>query len=121
MGFLEFVSDKYIQLNYSQHMDGLLTNSIPLIKALNIRTLVDFNILYAGLSGNNNIRPINGVRTFDRSLDDVPYMEAGYGVENIFKFLRFDFLYRLNHMDHPDQADKLPTRFAFRTSIRFRF
>jgi hypothetical protein len=121
MGFLEYVSDKYLQLNYSQHLDGFLTNRIPLIKALNIRTLFDFNILYAGLSGANNTPLVKGVRKFDRSLADVPYMEAGYGVENILKFLRFDFLYRLNHTDHLDQTGKLPTKFAFRTSIRFRF
>ena len=121
MGFLEYVSDRYVQLNYSQHFDGFLTNRIPLIRALNIRTVVDFNVLYAGLSGPNNTPLVRGRRVFDRSLADVPYLEAGYGVENIFKFLRFDFLYRLNHLDHLDQTKNLPSRFALRTSIRFRF
>jgi hypothetical protein len=31
-----------------------------------------------------------------------PYMELGYGVENIFKFLRVDFVHRITYLDRPD-------------------
>lgn len=121
MRFQEFTSDKYVSLNYTQHMDGLLTNSLPLLKSLNMRTLADLNILYGGLSDENNTRPgPDGIRRFDRSLGTVPYVELGYGVENVLKFLRFDFLYRLNHNNHVDQAGELPKRFALRIGIQFR-
>ena len=30
-----------------------------------------------------------------------PYMEAGVGIENIFKFLRLDYVWRLTYKDHP--------------------
>ena len=29
-----------------------------------------------------------------------PYVELGYGVENIFKFLRVDFVHRLSYLDN---------------------
>jgi hypothetical protein len=31
----------------------------------------------------------------------VPYMEASVGIENIFKFLRLDYVWRLNYKDNP--------------------
>ena len=31
----------------------------------------------------------------------MPYMEAGVGIENIFKFLRLDYVWRLTYRDHP--------------------
>ena len=35
-----------------------------------------------------------------------PYMEASVGIENIFKFLRLDYVWRLNYRDHPDIQTK---------------
>ena len=29
-----------------------------------------------------------------------PYMEASVGIENIFKFMRLDYVWRLNYRDH---------------------
>ena len=31
-----------------------------------------------------------------------PYFETGVGIENIFRFLRVDAVWRLSHKDHPD-------------------
>ena len=36
---------------------------------------------------------------------NVPYVEAGIGVENIFKFIRIDFMKRLNYLDHPNTSE----------------
>jgi len=36
------------------------------------------------------------------SLDPTkPYLELGYGIENIFKFFRVDFFHRMTYMDNP--------------------
>ena len=37
---------------------------------------------------------------------NVDYMEVGVGVENIFKFLRLDYVWRLTYRDHPDIQTK---------------
>ena len=36
------------------------------------------------------------------SADIRSYMEASVGIENIFKFLRLDYVWRLNYRDNPD-------------------
>ncbi|RKR84226.1 carboxypeptidase-like protein [Mucilaginibacter gracilis] len=120
MRFLEFASDKYASLTYTQHMDGLITNSIPLLKALNIRTVLVADILEGSLSTTNNEAFRRGRTIVDRSLGSVPYVEVGYGVENILKIIRVDFLYRLTHMDHLNGRGELPDRFAPRVSLQFR-
>ena len=121
MRFLEFTSDKWVSLNYTQHMEGFLTNSIPLLKSLDLRTVADFNVLEGSISdANNTLAGRSGIRLYDRSLKGIPYVEVGYGVENILKFLRFDVLYRVNHNEHLDENGLLPSPIALKVSIQFR-
>lgn len=121
MRFLEFTSDRWVSLNYTQHMEGLLTNSIPLLKSLDLRTVADFNVLEGSISDENNtLVGRNGLRRYDRSLRSIPYVEVGYGVENILKFLRLDVLYRVNHNNHLDDSGQLPSHIAFRAAVQFR-
>lgn len=35
-------------------------------------------------------------------MDRTPYMEAGAGLENIFRLLRIDYVWRLTYRSHPD-------------------
>ncbi|WP_295649233.1 DUF5686 family protein [uncultured Mucilaginibacter sp.] len=120
MRFLEFASDKYVSLTYTQHLEGLITNSIPLLKSLNIRNVAVLNILDGALSDGNNEAYLSGRRKVDLSLESKPYVEAGYGFENILKIIRIDFLYRLTHNDHVDALGNLPDRFATRLTLQFR-
>jgi len=119
MRFLEYSSDRYVALNYTQHMEGMLTNSIPLLKKLNLRTVANLNILDGSLSESNGGRP-SVLHRPTRSLEGTPYVEMGYGLENIFKFLRVDFLHRMTHRDHPDEFGDLPANFATRITVQFR-
>lgn len=119
MRFLEYASDRYIALNYTQHMEGLITNSIPLLKELNIRTVADLNVLDGSLSSANSGR-FSMPRRPSRSLKGVPYVELGYGVENILKFVRVDFLHRITHRDHLNEVGEEPSNFAVRVSMQFR-
>jgi hypothetical protein len=34
-------------------------------------------------------------------LGDVPYVELGYGIENIFKFIRVDAIHRVTYRNRP--------------------
>jgi len=50
-----------------------------------------------------------------------PYVELGYGVENIFKFLRVDFVHRLSYLNYSD-ANGTPVdvrKFAILISMQF--
>jgi hypothetical protein len=50
------------------------------------------------------------------SLDGQPFGEAGVGVENIFKVLRIDALWRLSYLDNPDIV-----KFGIRAKIQIDF
>ncbi|OCX53127.1 hypothetical protein BEL04_02090 [Mucilaginibacter sp. PPCGB 2223] len=120
MRYLEFASDKYISLSYTQHMEGLITNSLPLLKALNLRTVAVADILEGSLSENNNEAFRRGRTAVNKSLGGIPYIEMGYGLENILKIIRIDFLYRMTHMDNLNLRGERPNRFASRLTLQFR-
>lgn len=120
MRYLEYASDRYISLSYTQHMEGLITNSIPLLKSLNIRTVAVADILDGTLSTNNNEAFRRGRTPVNKSLGGVPYVEAGYGFENILKIIRVDFLYRLTHLNNLNLRGEKPDRFATRFTLQFR-
>lgn len=45
----------------------------------------------------------NGIslRSFGRLDPNIPYVELGYGIENIFRFFRVDFFHRMSYLDSP--------------------
>lgn len=108
MNFNEFASDQYLSLRYRHFFEGFLLNKIPLIKKLKWRAVANANFLYGSVQDknveNSPNRDPNGnpLETFG-SLDPyVPYVELGYGIENIFKFFRVDFFHRMTYLDNPE-------------------
>jgi hypothetical protein len=107
MNYLEFVSDHYAGINFTQNFNGFFLNKIPLIDRLKWREFLSFKILYGGLRNENN--PLYSANLFKLpttsngtySLGSVPYTEAGAGIGNIFKLLRVDVVRRFNYLDHP--------------------
>ncbi|TGD81877.1 DUF5686 and carboxypeptidase-like regulatory domain-containing protein [Hymenobacter wooponensis] len=107
MRYFEFVSDRYVSFRFENQFDGFLLNSIPAIKQLNWRLVATGNVLWGGVSdANRRINPtedpVNGgpLPTF-QSLGRTPYAEVGYGVENILRVARVDFLHRLTYRNSP--------------------
>src|SRR5690606_38068107 len=92
MDFFEFASDRYVSLKYRHHFEGFLLNKIPLIKKLKWRAVANANVLYGSASHKNILNtPTVGpegqdLTTFGKLDPAVPYVEVGYGIENIFKF-----------------------------------
>lgn len=99
MNYYEFVSDEYISLFGEQHFQGFFLNRIPLIRRLHWREVVSCNILYGRLSEKNK-----SVMYFPEGLSGLstPYYEAGVGIENIFRVIRIDALWRFSYLDHPN-------------------
>lgn len=106
MNAMEFINDEYASWDVTYYMNGNLLNRIPLIKKLKWREVFAFRGLFGHLSNKNN--PFyggEGLYLFPEgsyTMDKTPYMEASVGVENIFKFLRLDYVWRLTYKDHPD-------------------
>jgi hypothetical protein len=102
MNYFEFTSDKFVDVRYEQHIEGLLTNSIPLLRKLKWRNFFGFNVLWGSVrQENRDIIPV-GVPSFNPLNPEVPYIEAYYGIENIFKFVRVDFIHRVTYRHNPN-------------------
>ncbi|MGI4869918.1 MAG: DUF5686 family protein [Janthinobacterium lividum] len=104
MNYFEFVTDRSVSLRLDQHFEGIILNAIPGIRRFNWRLVATANALYGGLTEANKNQPtppgatLTKLNTLTR---DTPYIEAGYGIENIFKFVRVDFIHRLTYRDLP--------------------
>lgn len=111
MNFMEFVSDKYVSINFDYHMQGFLFNKIPLLKKLRFREVANFRAIYGGIDDRNNPLVNNQLFDYPRFKDGtystfnfgkLPYMEVSAGIENILNFFRVDMIWRLNYLDHPN-------------------
>ena len=103
MNALEFVTDQYAQLNLTWHLKGMIFNRIPLLKNLKLREIVVFNGIYGGLSEKNDPSRTPGLFLLPpgtMALGEMPYMEIGAGLENIFQLFRVVYFYRLTYRDH---------------------
>ncbi len=117
MNFYEFVSDQYVILYFTHHFDGLLLNKIPLLRRLEMREVIHFRGLYGTLTDKNL-----GFSEFPGSLRPIgsePYLEAGVGLENIFKFFRIDAIWRLTHLNDP--GNEPVAKFGVFASLYFSF
>ena len=97
MNFFEFVSDEYATLMITHHFDGFFLNKIPFMRKLKWREVVSYRAVAGNLSDRHRTELI--IPDITHSLN-VPYMEMGLGVENIFKLVRIDALWRLNYLNH---------------------
>lgn len=108
MKYAEFASDRYVSLAFHHSFEGLFTNRIPLLNRWNLRTFAVGKVLVGNLRPENeNLLSkyfTNGEIPLSqfylpKSLADVPYVEVGYGVDNIFRVLRIVAVHRLTHLD----------------------
>jgi len=105
MNALEFINDQYVSWDMNYNMNGLIVNQIPVLKYMKLREMLSFRGIYGNLSNQNNPAYSNGLYEFPTGsykMGKAPYMEAGIGVNNIFKFLRVDYVWRLNYLNHPN-------------------
>lgn len=107
MNRYEFVSDTYFSWVFVHHFDGYFLNKIPLIRKLDWRSMAHFRGVWGTLTDANktanalNTSDVGGTIPF-RSPFPAPYMEAGVGIENIFKVLHVQAIWRLNYLDNPE-------------------
>jgi hypothetical protein len=129
MNYGEFISDEYVSLRYRQFLEGFLINRIPLIKKLDLRLVGTANIIEGQLSqaNKNSISEytLNGSQAARTGyFTGKPYVELGYGVENILHFIRIDFVHRLSYLDpKEDPISKsliVPRRFGVLFTVQFK-
>ncbi len=113
MNYYEFVSDRYASLQLTHHFDGFFLDKIPLMQKLKWREVATFNAVIGTVSKENKDILVNK-NTFYTL--EKPYAEVGGGIENIFKLLRIDAVWRLSHLDNPHIA-----RFGIRANLQILF
>ena len=110
MNFLEFASDSYFGLNMQHFFHGFIFNKIPLFKKLKLREVITLKMLYGSLSDSNNPNLNSQLVQFPTNaegepimftLEGEPYIEGSFGLLNIFRFLRVDFVKRFTYLDNP--------------------
>lgn len=100
MNDYEFYSDQYLQWNFSHHFDGFFLNRIPGIRKLKLREVIHTRGVWGNVSAKNaDFNRLNS--GFIKPLGKVPYIEVGFGLENILKFIRWDVMWRVTHRDNP--------------------
>ncbi|MFT6501028.1 MAG: hypothetical protein ACJASQ_001138 [Crocinitomicaceae bacterium] len=92
MNFMEYASDQYVMVHATHHFDGLILDRIPLINKLKFRSFIFGKTFIGSLSDANNQQRY----LFPEGLNPIsaPYFEFGFGLENIFKFFKIDFIWR---------------------------
>ncbi|CAN0276788.1 unnamed protein product [Chrysoparadoxa australica] len=105
LNYFEFTSDRYAELRYRHSFEGIILNTIPLLKRLKWRLIGEANVLYGDLSQESIDRvvyptDINGdpIMPFSQ-FTNKPYIELGYGVENILRILTVRAFHRLTYLD----------------------
>ncbi len=108
MSYGEFVSDESVSMHYRQYFEGFIVNQIPVLRRLKWRLVGTANVIYGSLRSANQRSIARLTPTGEVALRTgyftagIPYVEMGYGVENIFKFFRVDFVHRLTYLSNPN-------------------
>ena len=123
MNFYEFASDAWISVFFEHHFNGWMLGRIPLMKRLKWREVLIAKGVWGTLSDKNNgsLPDTNAEMLFPAGMSSVndPYVEVGFGIENIFRLFRVDCIWRLTHRDSNPQQDV--QNFAVNMSLHFKF
>jgi len=113
MDYQEFVSDTYASLFLEHHFQGFFLNKVPLFKRLKWREVVGVRTLIGSYDETKHtgfVFPagMTGLRS-------TPYTEFSAGIENIFKIIRVDAVWRYNYNE--DRKTKLGIMFSLQLTL----
>ena len=111
MTYFEFGSNQYLSLFLDHHFDGFIFNKIPLVKKAKLREVFSMHSVVGSLDGNNKQDLI-----LPKGLTELttPYVECSIGIENIFKVVRIDYIWRVTHFaENPNNNWSIKAKLYF--------
>ena len=99
---MQYVVDRYVQVHAAYYLKGLILGRLPLLNQLHLREVLSLGAYYGSLSDDNA-----AALAYAETLDRLPLVEAGVGVENIFRVLSIHYIRRLTYTDGQRSAIKL--------------
>ncbi len=118
---MEFMTDRFVSVDFNWDMQGKIFNRIPLIRKLHWREYIGAKILWGALSDKNNPFLAENANSDILMLfpdetrvinPKVPYWEISLGIRSIFRFFQIEYVRRMNYNDN---------RFGPKNSIRLGF
>ena len=116
-----FAADRFAYVGIDHHFDGAILQLIPLFRRMRLRAVTNFRVIIGSMDEEN--LQANALNLFENTTEDdavrirvpdkKPFMETSVGIENIFRFFRFDAIWRLNYKEIGGN------RFGIRASINF--
>ena len=113
MNYYEFISDQYVSFYYTHHFVGAFFNKIPVFRKRKWREFAQVKGVIGNVTKENlafSALPAGTYTTWK------PYVEAGLGIENIFRIFRVDAVWRLSYYDHTNI-----NKFGVLVSMQFDF
>lgn len=121
MNPLEFLNSSYVSLFATWNLRGALFNLIPGVRSLGLREVFTFSSLYGRLADKCRPSDDNNLLVFPQNAGvtrmNKPYMEAGFGIDNILTCIRIDYIWRLNYRNVPYSIDRSGLRVALHFSF----
>ena len=113
LDYYEFITDEYASVHIEHNFNGRIFSRIPFLRKVNLREIIGARAVVGSLSEGNI-----AINKFDLvgKAPITPYYEYHIGVDNIFKILRIDFVFRGNYLDLPGA-----TKFAIKGGLGFYF
>ena len=113
----EYLTDLYAGFTVEHNVGSGLFRYIPITRKLKLRQFWEVKGVAGNISEANKQLNFVGDHPF-KSLDGKLYMEVGTGVDNIFKFFRVYFLWRVLPQPLPEaKEERFGVFFGFRVSL----
>lgn len=109
--FASFAHNLYTNAHLDLNGGGIILNHIPLVRTLKLREMISFKCHYGGMNDSYHaVFDLPGCYTTKMSK---PYAEIGFGLTNIFKVIRVEYVHQLG-------GTYINSGFAYSSGIFFR-
>lgn len=122
MNPMEFINDSYVSWEMTYWANGAILNYIPIVKKLKLREAFAFRGWLGSLSDKNNPLKNDDLYLFPvyspyEPMHGKPYMEISAGIDNFFKCLRVDYVWRLTYRDGQPASSRSGLRIALHVTF----